>query len=238
MASAFSIDIASISNRGSVTATRSKGLFAVSSSNNNNNNKSNKNNNKKSNNNKNNSNDAPFQFTVTYEGRSCQVDAYENETILNAMERNSVMDTLCLPTMPSDCRRGNCMTCAGRVLVTNDAPKGRLVSRSDDGLSPHVSDKLHASDYVLLCSTHVIANGDLHIVLGENSAIWEELYTTRFTSREAETTKHETVAKLMTLRAEGNVPKWTAETEEVLEKTKDDDDGIILTGDDDGDERV
>jgi ferredoxin len=177
-----------------------------------------------------------FQFVVTYEGRSCEVDAYPDETILNAMERNCVMDKLCLPNMPADCRRGNCMTCAGRILTGRGGDdekeqllnvKGskkcdkdtQLVQRGEDGLAPYASGILQSSDYILLCSSFVTGDG-VRIELGENSRLWEEMYQTRFVDEEAEKTKHETVAKLLRLRAESDVPRWTAETEEVLEKTE------------------
>lgn len=174
----------------------------------------------------------PYQFVVTYEGRSCEVDAYPDETILNAMERNSVMDKLCLPNMPADCRRGNCMTCAGRILtgsLEGDGDEGKdsdaaktdqLVQRGDDGLAPYASGILQSSDYILLCSSSITGDG-VRIELGENSRLWEQMYKTRFVDDDAEKTKHHTVAKLLRLRAESDVPRWTAETEEVLEKTED-----------------
>lgn len=170
----------------------------------------------------------PYQFVVTYEGRSCEVDAYPDETILNAMERNCVMDKLCLPNMPADCRRGNCMTCAGRILTGDgdkdkdgNAPKdAQLVQRGDDGLAPYASGIIQSSDYILLCSSFVTGDG-LRIELGEHSRLWEEMYKTRFVDEEAEGTRLETVAKVLRLRAESDVPRWTAETEEVFEKTED-----------------
>jgi len=157
-----------------------------------------------------------FQLVVTYQGQSCEVDVYPDETILAALERNGVMDTLCLPTVPAECRRGNCMTCAGRLLGENNDQ----LLRGEDGLAPYVSDILQSSDYVLTCSSFVKGDG-LRIELGQNSDLWEKMYHDRFVSREAHKTKLETVAKLHRLRAESDVPKWTAETEEVLKKSGD-----------------
>ena len=158
-----------------------------------------------------------FRLVVSYEGQKCDLDAYPDETILAALERSGVMDKLCLPAIPSDCRRGNCMTCAGRLL--GDANLSQVL-RGVDGLSPHVSDILQSSDYVLTCSSFIIGDG-VEIVLGENSKVWDEVYHRRFTSDESRTTTLETIAKLYRLRAERNVPKWTLETEETLKRSGD-----------------
>ena len=115
------------------------------------------------------------------------------------------------------------MTCAGRLLGTRNPT---IVHRGADGLSPHVSDLLQSSDYVLTCSSFVKGDG-VEILLGENSQLWEEMYHGRFVSEEARTTKLETVAKLHRLRAESNVPRWTAETEELLDRSGDESTGIL-----------
>lgn len=165
-----------------------------------------------------------FRLVATYEGQRCELDAYHDETILAALERNSVMDSLCLPTLPADCRRGNCMTCAGRLLGTGNPA---IVQRGADGLSPYVSELLQSSDYILTCSSFIKGDG-VEILLGENSQLWEEMYHHRFVSEESRMTKLETVAKLHRLRAESNVPRWTAETEEILEKSGDDESSCIF----------
>jgi ferredoxin len=168
-----------------------------------------------------------FRLVVTYDGQRCELDAYPDETVLAALERNSVMDSLCLPNIPADCRRGNCMTCAGRLLGTHNP---RMVQSDADGLSPHVSDLLRSSDYILTCSSFIKGDG-VEILLGENSRLWEEMYHRRFVSEESRTTKMETVAKLHRLRAENNVPRWTAETEQILEKSGDDESNGVLEND-------
>ena len=158
---------------------------------------------------------AAFHLVASYEGQRCELDAYPDETILSALERNSVMDRLCLPSLPADCRRGNCMTCAGRLLGTRNRA---IVQSCADGLSPYVSELLQSSDYILTCSSFIKGDG-VEIVLGENSQLWEKMYHHRFVSEESRKTKLETVAKLHRLRAESNVPRWTAETEQILEKS-------------------
>jgi ferredoxin len=154
-----------------------------------------------------------FRATVVHDGRACEVDAYLGETILAALERNGIMDRLCLPFLPSDCRRGNCLTCAGKVLSGNDA-----IVRGEDGLSPQGSEELKRTGYILTCCSYVVADG-AQIELDAKNEVWGDMYQARFTSREAEQTKRESVAHLLRLRAESNVPRWKAETEEALRKS-------------------
>lgn len=117
------------------------------------------------------------------------------------------------------------MTCAGRVtngltMMGMTTSPTVLLRRDDDGLAPHVSNILQSSDYVLTCSTYINGNG-VEIALGENHNLWEEIYQNRFVSEESRSMTLETLAKVHRLRAESNVPRWTAETEEIIKKSLD-----------------
>lgn len=76
---------------------------------------------------------------VWYEGLSCDVLVHREETILEAMERQSVMDQLCITQLPASCRRGNCLTCVGRVLrnTTSTSTSTTTNTSTKDTLSQH-----------------------------------------------------------------------------------------------------
>ena len=154
---------------------------------------------------------------VTYEGRSCTIAVGPDETILAAMERTGVSDPLGLPFLPHDCRRGNCLTCTGKH-VPDSQLHSLTYSDREDGLSPHMSAEVSMAGYVMTCCATVTGPG-VHLTLGENEGAWRMMYQTRLCNDEAKRVHQESVAKVMTLRAERNVPRWAKETEEVLKKT-------------------
>jgi ferredoxin len=156
-----------------------------------------------------------YAVQVTYEGRSCTIAVEPGETILAAMERTGVSDPLCLPLLPQDCRRGNCLTCTGRH---GPGSQPQSLASIGDGLSPHMSDQVSLAGYVLTCCATVTGPG-VHLTLGENEGAWRMMHQTRLRDDEAKRVHQESVARVMTLRAERNVPRWAKETEDVLKKT-------------------
>ena len=72
-------------------------------------------------------------LTVSHEGRSCQVTVHQGETVLAALERQAPhlrRHLTGLPLdLPSDCRRGNCLTCAARVVAV-DEDEDEMMRRS------------------------------------------------------------------------------------------------------------
>ena len=176
--------------------------------------------------------------TVSYQGRSCEISVASNETILAALERHNVADTLSLPTaeMPSDCRRGNCLTCAAKwSIINNQKPQqhpkpttaraattrtAQPILRGEDGLSPTVSDKIAELGYMLTCSSYVQGDG-LELSLGENHALWDLIYRQRLESDETQIAARQAMARVIRKSAERNVPRWKRETEEVLRKSGD-----------------
>jgi ferredoxin len=155
-----------------------------------------------------------FIFEVSFEGRTCKVPIQSDETILSAMERALISASLTQP-VPSDCRRGNCMTCSGKHL-----PGSRKESllRGEDGLSPHMSRELKRKGHVLLCSSSVVGEG-LKLQLGTAETCWREMFRDRLENEEAQLKGRAAMAKTIRLSSERNVEKWTEETEKILDRS-------------------
>uniref|UniRef100_A0A7S4F9M2 2Fe-2S ferredoxin-type domain-containing protein n=1 Tax=Chrysotila carterae TaxID=13221 RepID=A0A7S4F9M2_CHRCT len=72
----------------------------------------------------------------------------------------------------SDCRRGNCLSCAARII--NGAPFSLRV-RDNTALCSEA----HESGFVLLCSAYVCGKG-LEIEVDMEGEVWELQYSKRF----------------------------------------------------------
>jgi 2Fe-2S iron-sulfur cluster binding domain len=164
-------------------------------------------------------------ITVSYEGQKCEIDVFPEETILAALERQSQRlksQLTALPEMPSDCRRGNCLTCAASCTSNSTQPQNALVVR--DGLSPAMSKLVADKGYVLTCSSYVTqSSAGLQLELGENHQLWKEVYASpgRFTTDKAQLAARAAMARVIRKSAERNVEQWARETEDVLRKTED-----------------
>ena len=178
---------------------------------------------------------------VSYEGQSCTIKVFPNESILSALERQSIdiqSHLTALPEMPSDCRRGNCMTCAGRIMNDKNSPTSsgnydEFVVRTDDnGLSPTISKMIADQGYLLTCSSFVRPprNDDssatstpsniLQIELGVHNEIWNEVYDKRFTSPETQLVARAAMARVVRQSAERNPHEWKRSTERLLRQTE------------------
>ena len=154
------------------------------------------------------SSDREYSVEVSYEGCTC-------ETLLAAMERTGAADRLSLPSLPYDCRRGNCLTCSGRHM---EGSSEASLHRGDDGLSPHMSKAVKKAGYLLTCSSFVVGNG-LKVQLGVNDRVWNDMYRFRMQDDAAVRVAREAMARVIRLVAEENITKWKKETEEILKKT-------------------
>ncbi|KAL7468682.1 hypothetical protein ACHAXS_008992 [Conticribra weissflogii] len=120
-----------------------------------------------------------YPLRIHHEGRVSTIYVRENEPILHAMERqsskpaaqtadpaSSSSSCLALSDVPNDCRRGNCLTCASRIILpsspddedTDGTEKGsrpRIVANVDNGLSPVMASHLQKSNYILTCCSYV-----------------------------------------------------------------------------------
>jgi hypothetical protein len=155
-----------------------------------------------------------YSVKVSYEGISREILVRPNESILNAMERLNVAQDVGLPDLPSDCRRGCCLSCSSRHL--EDSMTSHLYQETD-GLSPHLSKEMAAGGFVLTCSSFVRGEG-VHLSLAHNSEAWHAMYHTRIFSEEMQLSGREAMARVIRQNAERNIDKWIDETEQVLQK--------------------
>jgi len=158
-----------------------------------------------------------YLVEVAYEGRSCKVNIRADETLLSGLERNRVPDRLAVPELPSECRRGNCLTCVGRH---QDQSHEASLHRADDGLSPEMSRQASRLGYILTCSSHVVGEG-LKLELGENHRAWEDLYSQRLYEESTQSVSRAAMARTIRRSDERNPKRWAVETENALEKSGD-----------------
>lgn len=176
-----------------------------------------------------------MEVTLSYEGQSCKMLVRRDESILSALERQSYLLGRHIPSLPteipSDCRRGNCLTCAARIgntINSNNMNNGSTstseytrIIQKDDGLSPAMTELVAKKGYILTCSTMVQQSG-LQVELGVNHALWKELYASpgRFTTDEAQLVARSAMAKVIRKYNERNLQQWTEGMEELIQEKK------------------
>ena len=170
------------------------------------------------------SHSAEHTITVHYEDRSCDISVRSDETILSALERNQLsLENLGLPNaaIPSDCRRGNCLTCTGtHASVSSRQASGRAVVSDGDGLSPHISQTIQDKGYILTCSTRVVGEG-LQLNLGENHKVWKDIYQDRLEKEPTQDVKWAAMARVKRQSDERNKAQWEKQLEDLVQKDKD-----------------
>jgi ferredoxin len=154
------------------------------------------------------------------------VTVQPGETILAALERSGRKGFLL--SAPSDCRRGNCLTCAAKIMEGGGgirmANGGRL-DASASGLSPAAAQYLADRSLILTCSTRVVVPQDdendgsssttLALQLGQCDDAWQGVYVDRLYEGEP-AFEHAVRARGLRIAAERNVPAWIAETNRAL----------------------
>lgn len=158
----------------------------------------------------------PLAYTVEviHQNMKTTVDVSPDETILQALERSNVHDTLALPSLPNDCRRGNCLTCSGRHTSESQVHNVEI-GEEENGLSPSMKDTVENKGVVLTCCSHVTGDG-VQLELGVNDEVWRSVYASG-DDKEGERIRSDAVAKTMRLNDERNLKKWAKKTERMLE---------------------
>jgi len=162
-----------------------------------------------------------YTITVHYENRSCDIQARSDETILTALERNQLsLQRLGLPNsmIPSDCRKGNCLTCTGtHASVSSRLASGTAVVCDGDGLSPHMSRTIQEKGYILTCSTRVVGEG-LQLNLGENHNVWKDIYQDRLEEEPTQSAKWAAMARCKRQSDERNQAAWEKHMEKLIKE--------------------
>ena len=158
-----------------------------------------------------------YELQVSYEGSTCTITVTnDDKSILAALERNrDRLVSINIPSLPSDCRRGNCLTCTARHAQGSNVS---ALQRGDDGLSPYLSSLAAQQGYILTCSSKVTGHG-LHLELGMNHNAWKALYRERLESEAATVAGWRAMAKTIRKADEENPRRWKQETETVLKET-------------------
>ena len=149
-----------------------------------------------------------------------------------------------LPNLPSDCRRGNCLTCAAQRVVVVPQPqqqnsnRGDTILFQDDGLSQPISDLVTSRGYVLTCSSYLQTMVDsttnnktdnttttttptprLHLLLGQHDELWNVVHSSpgRFTTEETQLAARAAMAKVIRQYDERNRQEWMDATKRALQ---------------------
>jgi len=165
-----------------------------------------------------------YPVQIIHQGRKTTIDVHENEPILQALERQSTIAgsrdqmALALSSIPHECRRGNCLTCASKN-VKRTTSDNNLVVNVDNGLSPTIASELTKSGYVLTCCSYVTGPGVV-LELDQNNEVWDAVYRQRLCDGDTKQVALEAQARLLRRVDEENVEKWKNKMKKVLSEEK------------------
>ena len=117
---------------------------------------------------------------------------------------------------PSDCRRGNCLSCAARLL-----PDSSFNYEEDP--ATFLCREARDAGYILTCSTRAVGPG-LKILLEQQSEAFQIQFYDRF-EKAREAGCHAS-SKTMTDYNVRHTPEWIQRTEQQFSSTKEDFDGV------------
>jgi ferredoxin len=162
-----------------------------------------------------------FTIKVTHQNKTMTIPISPDEPILQALEKQDLQDKLSLHSLPQDCRRGNCLTCSGRILSGN----AKDILMDDDGLTPSMSDRISKKNLVLTCSSYVKSDG-IHLELGVCDDAWRELWggSQPWVDEEGEIIRNDAVARAIRMNDEKSLNRWILKTEKMLSKVDVEDD--------------
>jgi ferredoxin len=159
-----------------------------------------------------------FLVNITYDSCTCTIEVESEETILSALERAKACLAYDFPPscVPFDCRRGNCLTCAAKIVhnpTTSTIPSTPLL-QTNDGLSPAMSRQLQSWGCVLTCCSYVTGHG-LHLELNANRDVWKHVYQWQLANDPAiQSISRAALARTVRKSAERNIDRWIMETEQ------------------------
>jgi ferredoxin len=162
-----------------------------------------------------------YPVKIHHQGHTATIHVKENEPILQALEhQSSSPNNLGLSNIPHECRRGNCMTCASRLVSdTEDSLRANI----NNGLSPTVASELGKEGFILTCCSDITGPG-VSLEIEQNDELWGKVYRSRF--NDAEELGMEARARLMRRVDEENVAKWKRRMEMAWDSSGDGGDTI------------
>jgi ferredoxin len=159
-----------------------------------------------------------YPIQITHQGLTKIIHVEENESILQALERQSLACApgLGLSNIPHDCRRGNCLTCASRLISTEHSAQTNLRANVNNGLSPALSSDLRKNGFVLTCCSYVTGPG-VSLELEQNDELWDMVYRSRHS--DVGQIGMEARARLLRRVDEENLGKWKKRMEKVWDSS-------------------
>jgi len=165
------------------------------------------------------------KIKVLYENRWYMIDATDGESILAALEKARASPNHSLPPIPNECRKGNCLTCAARVIPSSSKKKLGQIYHVEDGLNPQLSQEIHKNGYILTCSSFVSSTENnnkgneedgqaLALEIGCHDKAWAYTFSDRHSSIDAENIRMASRARAIRKASEQNVRKWKQQTEQ------------------------
>lgn len=145
---------------------------------------------------------------ITHQEMVTTIPIHPSETILQALERSRAHDILSLPSLPHDCRRGNCLTCSARVMPS----AASSVQVQNDGLAPSVKKKILENGMIPTCSTYV--TGDVDLEIGVADVVWKKIWEDE---DDGVALRREASAKAIRLNDEQNIHLWKRKMEKLVE---------------------
>ena len=161
-----------------------------------------------------------YPVEIHHQGHTATIHVRANEPILQALERqssSSKSSSLGLSAIPHECRRGNCLTCASRLLT--EESRNNIKANVNNGLSPTMSRDLTKSGFILTCCSYITGPG-VTLEIEQNEEIWDKVYRKRFDN--VEQLGMEVRARAQRRLDEKNVGRWKERMEKLFDSTNDD----------------
>ncbi len=192
-----------------------------------------------------------FTLHLSHENKISTISIHKSETILHALERHQSQSKSnklsSLPTLPHECRKGNCLTCAAKLISqpppqpplsktkqnqnqqesNNDYPNNKnSIKTVDDGLSPYIKDLITKKGYVQTCCSYVIED-NVWLELDVCHDAWDFIYDhhdgedgidSDMIIGRGERIRNEARAKCIRLADERNVQRWAEKTMRMLDQ--------------------
>ena len=156
-----------------------------------------------------------YPVRIHHEGHTSTIFVRNDEPILHALERQSIVASSSM-SIPNECRRGNCLTCSSRVVITVGSSGAKqnsaLLANVNNGLSQTVASELTNCGIILTCCSFITGPG-VELELDQNDNVWDLIYRRRICPSST-SVRLEAQARLLRRVDEDNVDTWKRKMEE------------------------